>query len=512
MRRGYSQNPGLTTARAASVAFRPTTGFTEATPDPAMLQRLLKMLAVALIPAAAGIAAIKPESAPDKPAGDTPAAAPTAGTGPVFVFPFKEAVTPASFAFLRRSLKEAERAGASAFILDMDTPGGRVDVTEEIFELFHHTKLPVITFVNPNALSAGALISLATPKIYMRPDATIGAAAVVGGEGEDLQKTMKSKVDSVLSAKMRALCEKNGHNPDIAEAFMILERELRVGDTLIDSAETLLSLNGREAAKLYDGRPLLATGLVDSIEELVKREGLTGTITPVQATGFERIAIWITVVAPLLLMGGIIGAYIEMKTPGFGIPGIASLGCFALFFGGHFIAGLAGWEAAVLFAIGVILVLFEIFAAPGTFIAGLIGVCLVVGSIVWAMIDRWPGDTGLPTAESLQQPMFNLLVAAGGAAVCAAVLMKFLPKTSFYRHLVLDAASASGPAITVPVVNLTLKPGDTGVASTPLRPAGKAAFAGEPHDVVTGGDFVNPGTTVRVVSVDGMRVVVEPAG
>jgi membrane-bound serine protease (ClpP class) len=209
-------------------------------------------------------------------------------------------------------------------------------------------------------------------------------------------------------------------------------------------------------------------------------------------------------------MGGIIGAYIEMKTPGFGIPGIASLICFALFFGGHLVAGLAGWEPIIIFVIGVVLILFEIFAAPGTFLPGIAGVFLVLGSILWAMLDRWPSQTGLPSADALQQPLFNLLVAAGGAAAFAAILMRFLPKTPIYSRLVLGTASASGPAITVPIVNLELHPGDIGVASTTLRPAGKADFNGEMHDVVTGGDYITAGTKVRVVSVDGMRVVVEP--
>ncbi|MEQ1853858.1 MAG: hypothetical protein ABMA01_19960, partial [Chthoniobacteraceae bacterium] len=216
-------------------------------------------------------------SQPAAPEGKSATAAEPAG--PVFVFPFKDEVSPPIFAFLRRSLKAAERAGASAFILDMDTPGGRLDVTLEIFELLHKTKIPVITFVNPHAISAGALVSLATKKIYMRPDATIGAAAVVSGEGADLQTTMKSTVDSFMTAKMRGVSEENGHNPDIAEAFILIEKELRVGDTLVDSKDTLLSLNGREAAKLYDGKPLLATGLVETLDDLLKAEGLTGAVT-----------------------------------------------------------------------------------------------------------------------------------------------------------------------------------------------------------------------------------------
>ena len=484
-----------------------------------MITRFFTALIALFLQASTGLGAIKPaeKSGSQNPEAPAPASSPApaiagnpGSSGPVFIFPFKEEVNSTELTFLRRALKDAERAGASAFILDMDTPGGRVSVTLDIFDLLHKTKVPTLTFVNPNALSAGALISLATKKIYMRPDATIGAAAVVGGEGEDIQKTMKSKIDSVMAAKMRAVCEENGHNPDIAEAFMIIGKELKVGDTLINSKDTLLSLNGREAAKLYDGKPLLATGLVETLDELLKAEGLTGSVTHVEATGFEKIAFWITMIAPLLLMGGIVGAYIEMKTPGFGIPGIVSLICFGLFFGGHLVAGLAGWESVLVFAIGVILIMVEIFAAPGTVLPGLVGTLMIFGSIVWAMVDHWPGQPGLPGRDALERPLYNLLIGAGGAAVCAAILVKFLPKTSFYRRLVLSTASVSGPAVTVPVVNLEVKVGDIGVAATTLRPSGKAAFGGEVHDVVTGGDFITMGTSVRVIGIDGMRVVVEP--
>jgi membrane-bound serine protease (ClpP class) len=199
----------------------------------------------------------------------------------------------------------------------------------------------------------------------------------------------------------------------------------------------------------------------------------------------------------------------EMKAPGFGIPGIVSIICFALFFSSYFIAGLAGWESVIVFAVGLLLVLGELFLHPGTMIPGLIGVLLMLGSLVWAMLDHWPGAPGLPSAENLQRPLLNLVIAILGGGVFVAVLAKFLPKTSFYSRLVLATASANGPAVTVPIVNLELHTGDTGVAATTLRPSGKATFRGEHYDVVTAGDFISEGTGVRVVSVDGMRVIVE---
>ena len=440
-----------------------------------------------------------------------PNAAPAKAAGPVIIFPFKEEVDQALAAFLRRALKEAERKQASAFIIDMDTPGGRLDVTIEMLEMLHKATVPTYTFINPHAISAGAFIALGTKKIYMRPDGTIGAAAVVSGAGVDVGDTMKSKIDSFMTAKLRAISAENGHNPDIAEAFMVKEKEVRMGDQVIDSKETLLSLNGREAARLYDGKPLLAAGLVESIDVLLKREKLTGAVMHVQPTGFEQLAFWITALSPLLMIGGIVGAYIEMKAPGFGIPGICSLICFALFFGGHLIAGLAGFETVFVFIIGLILVIVEIFVIPGTLVAGLIGTLLMLGALLWAMVDHWPGSPGFPSGDDFERPMLNFVMALAGTAVIIAILARILPKTRLYNRLVLEASSPGGPAITVPAPNLTVRVGEFGTAATTLRPAGKAQFGNEVHDVVTNGDFITAGAQVRIVEVDGMRVVVEAA-
>ncbi len=435
----------------------------------------------------------------------------SAPAGAVFVVPIHGEVGPAQFYFLRRALKEAQRENASAVILDVDTFGGRVDSAMEEMDALLTTRIPTVAYVNTKAISAGSLISLAAKHIYMHPNAVIGASAVVGGEGEDLNVTMREKSTSMVVAKARGAARAGNHPEDVAEAFVRKESEVKRGDVILDSKDTLLTLNAADAAKLYDGKPLLAAGIAENLAEVLKAEGLTGAVRNIEPSGFEAVAFWITTFAPVLLIGGIVGAYIEMKTPGFGIPGIASAICFALFLGGHFIAGLAGWESVVVFVIGLLLVLGELFLHPGTMIPGLVGVLMMLGSLVWAMVDHWPGTPAMPTSEELQRPMLNFVIALLGGSLFIAVLAKFLPNTSIYRRLVLSAASANGPAVTVPIVNLELRAGDLGTAATTLRPSGKATFRGEPYDVVTGGDFIPFGIAVRVISVDGMRVVVEAA-
>lgn len=429
--------------------------------------------------------------------------------GPVVVVPLRTEVSEAQFFLLRRALKEAERDGASAFIIDMSTPGGAVDAALKNMDALQKTKVPTFTYVNDQALSAGALIALATQKIYMAPTAVIGAAAPVLVTGQDPPETMKDKTVSMLSATARAAAQKNGHNSDVAEAFVAKEKEVKIGDVVIDKADSLLTLSAAEATRLYDGKPLLAAGTAATLEEMLQKAGLTGVVQRVEPTGFEQLALWITALAPLFLLGGIVGAYIEFKTPGFGLPGFLGLICFALFFFGHFVAGLAGWEVAAIFGLGLLLVIGEFFIHPGTVIPGLLGALLMVGALLWAMIDRWPGDAWWPSGDVLTRPLVNIGVAGLGGLLAIYLLAKLLPKTSIYHHIVLDAASGSASASRVPVVNSRVPIGAVGVAHTTLRPSGKAEFDGQPCDVVTGGDFIEPGAKVRVVAVDGTRVVVE---
>ncbi len=429
----------------------------------------------------------------------------------MFVIPIHGKVGEAQFCFLRRALKEAQSASASAVILDVDTFGGDVDSAMDEMDALLATRIPTIAYVNTKAISAGSLISLAAKRIYMHPNAVIGASAVVGGEGEDLRETMKEKSTSMVVAKARGTAKTNGHPEDVAEAFVRKESELKRGEVSLDTKDTLLTLNAADATKLYDGQPLLAAGTAEDLDSLMKVAGLTGLVRHVEPSGFESIASWLITFAPLLLGIAITCAYIEMKAPGFGLPGITSLICFGLFFSAHFIAGLAGWESAVVFVIGFTLVICEVFLHPGTIIPGLIGVLLMLGSLVWAMVDHWPGTPAFPSSKELERPMLNIISAMIGSGIAMALVAKYLPKIPLFNRLILSAASAGGPAITIPVVNLTVQVGETGTATTTLRPSGKATFGSAVHDVVTNGDFISVGTKVRVVSTDGMRVVVEAA-
>jgi len=432
----------------------------------------------------------------------------------VVIVPLHGEISPSLLMFLRRAIKVAESSGGSAIIFEMNTYGGRLDSAEEITSVLNHATIPTYTFINSNAGSAGSLIALATQHIYMAPVSAIGAAAPVLPTGEDLPLTEREKTISYWTALIRSSAIKNGHNPDVGEAFMNKDKEVKIGDRVIHPKGSVLTLSAQEATEKINGKPLLADGIADSVVDLMQKAGLKGKAISFDPTGFEQIAFWITALAPLLLLGGIIAGYLEFKIPGATLPGVVSAICFALFFLGHYLAGLAGWEVVGLFVLGLVLVIIEIlFFAHSTIVFGVVGVFLMLASLLWAMIDHYPGETFFPTGRALAIPLLNLFLALVAAAIVITVLARYLPRTSIYRRFALITSNPPGPSLAgVPrefLTPLALSPGMQGISLSMLRPSGKARFAEHVVDVITQGEFVPPNTAITIVQTDGMRVVVK---
>lgn len=433
------------------------------------------------------------------------------GPDTIVVLPVSGEITKAQHIFIRRALKLAERANAKAVILDMDTYGGDLSATGDIQKALLTVKVPTYTFVNTNAGSAGALISLATKQIWMAPVSTIGAAAPVSGDGQDLQATMREKVTSYFSARARSVAEQQGHNPDVAEAFMNKEKEVRIGDEIISPKGTLLTLNANSAARWINGKPVLAQGIATSLADLVKRAKIDAPMIRLEPTGFEKIAQLIASLAPLFLLGGLVCAYLEFKIPGATLPGVLAVVFFGLFFGGHYLAGLAGFEIIALFLLGVMLILAELIFFPGVILPAVLGAGLMLVAIVLAMADRYPSQPLLPSLDQLALPLINLGLALAFAALAITILMSMLPKTSLYNRFVLNAAvegGSTGPLVAAGSVLTGLGLGLAGVTRTPLRPAGKAQFGDTIVDVVSEGGFVEAGVEVHIEQIEGARVMV----
>jgi len=434
--------------------------------------------------------------------------------GSVVVVPVEGAISEAQFYFLRRILKNAESAGAAALIFDMDTPGGALKSTEQIVQMLSKSKVPAFTYVNTNAGSAGALIALGTKGVFMAPVSAIGAAAPVVSSGEEIPATMNAKIVSYYSGYFRSVAQQNGYHPELVDGFMNLEKEVKIGNEVINPKGALLTLSAQEAVKDVGGKPLLATAIVADIPELCKKAGLSEqAVVRIEPSGFERLAQWITLLAPLFLLGGVIGAYIEFKSPGFGVAGVVSALCFLVFFTGHYIAGLTGFEVVAVFVLGVLLILVELVFFPGVVVLAALGTGLMLGSIFFAMVDFYPAQPLDFSFDLLVRPMANLAIAIIASVIAIALLARFLPDLPVFRRLFLTARSQAGTSVPVPdpacPATPDVSPGDSGTARTILRPAGTAIIGGIPVDVVTDGQFVEAGTKIRVLSVAGDRIVVE---
>ncbi len=441
----------------------------------------------------------------------------------VFILPIREDIMPPLVYVVRRGVKEAMDAKADLLVVDMDTNGGRVDATEEIMEILNKYPGQTLTYVNRKAFSAGALISVATGKIYMAPQSVIGAAAPImltpGGTGaQDMPSTMEAKMTSALRALVRTSAEKNGHNIAVIEAMIDKSRELKIGDEVLNEKGQILTLTDTQAAKKYGNppKPLLSAGTVGSLDDLLSQLGHAGAERhQIKATGAEKLGTWLNAISPLLLIIGIVGLYIEFKTPGFGVPGVVGILAFALYFLGGYVAGLSGWEWVLVFLLGLALVITEFFVFPGTFALGLAGVGLILVALIMAMADIYPtapAAPGLPrlptlTWEAFQRPMQILIWAALGSIAGVVVLSRFLPKTPIYRTLVSESASG---AVTeaVQTRQKLARQGQIGVTISTLRPGGKAQFGDDILDVISQGEMVPKGVKVQIIDYSGNEPVV----
>ena len=419
---------------------------------------------------------------------------------------------------VRRGVKAAMDGKADVLVLDMDTNGGRVDVTEDIIEILNNFKGQTATFVNRKAFSAGAFISIATQKIFMAPQSVIGAAApimlVPGGAPQDMPETMQAKMNSALRALVRTSAEKNGYNIDVVEAMIDKSKELKIDGKILNEKGQILTLTNTEAGREYGDPPkrLLSSGTVESLDELLNNLGYaSATRVEIQPTGAEQVAMWINMISPLLLIIGIAGIYIEFKTPGFGLPGIVGIAAFALYFLGGYIAGLSGLEWIAVFVLGLALLALELFAFPGTTALGLIGTALMLVALVMAMVDVYPGMPPLPTFKMLELPLRDLFIAFLGGATTVVVLSRWLPKTSFYGKLVSRTVSGVTTEAKIGQQQMS-RLGQVGVAISVLRPGGKAQFGNEILDVISQGELIEKGQRVKIVGYSGAEAVVEGEG
>ena len=429
----------------------------------------------------------------------------------VYVIPINEAINQPNLFVLRRGLKEAISKKADWVILDMDTPGGRLDICLEMMEMLDFFEGETATYINPDAISAGAFIAAACDKIYFSPKGKMGAAAVIQGTGEDVPDTARMKIESYLLANIRVLSEGYRYRTDVIRAMFDSNYELIIDEEMIKPQGELLTLTAKQAVQEY-GDPtvaLLGDGIADSIEALLDQEFGSGgyRLERYEMTYSEEWAKWLATITPMLLGVAMLLLFIEFKTPGFGVFGIGGIVLLGLFFISQNIAGLAGNEPILFFVLGLICLCIEIFVLPGLFIFGLVGILLMVGSLLFAMADFWPGQ-GFPLSfELFQLPLINLVSALGIAIVGALIFARLFKGSFIERSIVLSSALQSNSSHEgEEAADEEALIGKQGLSVTRLNPSGIIEIEGKQYEAHAEINYIEKGKSVLVCSMDNFKI------
>ncbi len=428
----------------------------------------------------------------------------TGSGGQVYVATIDGAIDLGMTPYVKRVLSSATEEGADAVLLDINTPGGRLDATLSIKDALLDADVPVIAYVNREAFSAGALIAISANKIYMDKGGVIGAATPVDQEGEPAGE----KVVSAVRSDFRAVAEVRGRDPSIAEAMV--DESVAI-DGLVEEGK-LLTMTTSEAIQWG-----YADGEASSITEVLELEGLTGAeLVQVEYSLAERFVRFLTnpVVASLLISLGFLGLLAELTSPGFGVPGIAGVLLLSLFFWGGFLAELSGWEGVALVAIGLALIAVELVLIPGFGVAGLLGGIAFFAGLYISLIGQ-----GATTGDFVRAGLV-LIGSLVTIVIGAAAIFTLLPnrrgfgglalQTSLPRGSGLLTRFGGGPGAEAQTASqgYVSMLGKRGVALTVLHPAGVAQIDTQRVDVVSEGGYIDAGTRVVVIADEEYRRVV----
>ena len=439
----------------------------------------------------------------------------------VYVIPIQGPISKPALFVVRRAIKAAIANEVDVILLDMNTPGGRFDVTLELMKILDRFKGETVTYVNVDATSAGAFIAAATDEIYFAPKSQMGAAAVVSGTGEDIPETMREKIESHILGKVRNYAETDPYRAIVVRAMMDLDYVLEIDGEVLKPKGDLLTLTAQEAHREYGDppRPLLGAGIEESFEDLLAGKfGPAGyEIKEFGLTWSEKLAQYLDTIVPIFMGIGILCLVIEFKTPGFGIIGGLGIAMLLMVFASNYVAGLAGYEAVLIFLLGLVLIGLELFVLPGTVFPAFFGVALILGALIWSMADIWPSGPGGIDFDpaALLQPLQNLMIGLIIAVVGAVLLWRFLPKSWYYDMLVLSGGVAPADPLTAgggsSLDGSSQLPdiGSEGLAATDLHPMGEVAIEGKRYQAILGLGSLERGSSVKVVGYRNFALLVE---
>ncbi|MBT3759971.1 MAG: nodulation protein NfeD [Candidatus Marinimicrobia bacterium] len=427
--------------------------------------------------------------------------------GKIFSIPIQGDIDMGLPFYIERGIDQAEKEGADFILFEIDTFGGRLDAATRIKDAILDTKIPTVAFINRRAISAGALISLSCDSIFIASGGTIGAATAVDQSG----KKASEKVISYMREEMASTAEANNRNRDVAAAMV--DEDIEIPFAIDTKKDTLfaIEISGFKSGKLVTLSTLQALRLGIADGEYDSRSDLLHHLYPgeyilvtVDESWSEKMVRFLTspTVAPLLMTLGMVGLFFEIKSPGFGFPGLFGLLCLALFFGSHLLVGLADVFELILLFSGLTLIFLEVFVIPGFGVTGISGIILVLYSMYKMLLSPHPGP------GEAWDAIYGLNIGIIVMFISCFVLFRALTKSNFYKKIVPveGQKKSEGYSISKGYEKLI---GLSGKAITDLRPTGKALILGKEYQVMTHGEYIIKNTEVIVDGVDENQVLVK---
>jgi len=444
-------------------------------------------------------------------------------------------------ASVARRAEEAVADGHGILFFHITSDGGYLDAGLDLSRAIERVArggARTVAFVDSQAYSAAAIAAVSCQEIVMSPEASLGActpyAAMPLAGAQPLEKEVRAKLEGTIIERMESLAEKYGYPPAILKAMVkmstsvieiqnkkthetkyIEEEDLFRFDSDWEKREVVVPPDevltvGSEKAKQYG----IARHMVNRLDDLYDLYPIDGRIDVYPVTWNETLVTWLNNMwlKAVLVLVGLLGLYVEMNTPGFGVPGTIGLAAFGVLFLASFLAGRPDWLPILLFAAGLAMLLVELFVTPGFGVLGGLGILLLLASIILAL----PSFQGLPKRDfeysELLQAMGVTVAVLVAFAVFAFLLARFFPHVPILGRLVLGSSSVSDGSSHAAAARVEqgARVGDVGETTTKLRPAGKARFGGRLLDVVTEGDFLDAGRAIKITRTQGNRIVVEP--
>ena len=416
----------------------------------------------------------------------------------VFKMEIKAPIDPRTNRYTELALEKANEEKADLILVEMDTYGGAVNDADEIRQRFLDCEIPIYVFINKNAASAGALISIACDSIYMTSGANIGAATVVNGS--DGAKA-PDKYQSYMRSMMRSTAEAKGRDPKIAEAMV--DENLKVDS--VSQAGQVITFTTSEA--IENG---FCEAKVASVEEILERSKIADyEIIEHKENWSEKVIQFflnpaISGVLILIMMGGI---YFELQSPGIGFPIAAAILAAIFYFTPFYMNGLAeNWEIIV-FIVGLVLIALEVFVIPGFGIAGIAGITLALSSLFLVMINNVNFDFTFVSVNDMNKSLLIVCLSLIGSMILVFVGAKQFAKSKAFSKITLTETMTKEDGYVSNQINDML--GKVGEAHTVLRPSGKIKVEDKLYDAEARNSFIEKGIKVEVIGMDTSTLIVK---